>query len=61
MVPMKTKSNALERHKGVYISKIVELEIGKTTIKDWKGKGLKNRKRILHSDCFNSVELLTPL
>lgn len=37
---MKTKSNALERHKGVYILKIVELGIGKTTIKDWKGRGL---------------------
>lgn len=58
---MKTKSNASERQKGVYILKIAQLGVGKTSIRDWRGRGLKNLKRVLHSDCFKSVKVLTPL
>lgn len=56
---MKTKSNALERHKGVYILKTAELGVGKTTMKDSKGGDLTSKGFCIQIASL-SVKVLTP-
>ena len=38
-----------------HFKKIVELGVGKKTVKDWRARRLKNLRSILHSYCFKSV------